>query len=132
MASATRTISTDDRNSNAAANAIAMIGMITNIATSERPSSDGRRTRYITSLTVVLRPKPKTVVRMLTCKASTTACWSVMLTPHPECAERARRDNYSWPTLRDSKFRSCPNERPRRSPGAIVKLYLLFALGSTL
>ena len=78
-ASARRTISTDGRRAKASVSASATSGMITNIATSDRPSSHGSRSTPSTSRGVVLRPKLKTVIRMLTCRASTTACCTVIV-----------------------------------------------------
>jgi hypothetical protein len=52
----------------------ATAGMMTNAARSERPSSPSRRTRESRSPFVVFNPKPKTVQRILTCRASMTSC----------------------------------------------------------
>ena len=79
MASATRTISTDGRRAKALVSASATIGMITNIATSDRPSSPGSRNTPSTSPGVARRPKLKTVIRMLACRASMTACCNVIV-----------------------------------------------------
>ena len=78
-ASATSTISTDGRRAKALVSASATIGMIANIATIDRPRSAGCRNTWSTSLGVARKPKLKTVIRMLACRASTTACCSVIV-----------------------------------------------------
>ncbi len=79
MDSASRAISTAGRSAKSLSSVTAMIGMITNIATSERPRSDGRRTTSSTSPGVVWRPNPKTIITTLACTASRIDCCRVMV-----------------------------------------------------
>ena len=107
IARKTKALSTVGRKSNNTASRTATTGMITNIASNDRASRPGRRTKYNKSWTVVLRPKPTTVHTTLTCKASTTSCfrsivfWTV-LSGIPLHKLRYQRD-FGRPSVRGSR-----------------------------